>query len=549
MTWEDDYRRGCMFFEQREYEAALKSINKAARENRKNGATFYLRSLVLEQLNRHPESLRDVQKAINLMTESESWKAYRHYAALLSKMGRLEESLKMVDMAPERADENDKKDAILVDLRERIMEALEPRPCHFSKLPVEMSTEIFTLVVDGDNANMLALSLVCRAWRDIVIGSSRFWRNLVLTPKTRLKQADTWLQRSGGGTLTTLHITGGFSFSTRPGMLRRANPDVWSRLETLKISSQNSLGFSSLPPKVVGQLQLVNLKLVVDKLDNVTWMALGKMNKSRLQRFMLHADDSEVMPSIDFFCTSLTTLKLCLPITAKNTLLILKGTPMLESLVLTSSTIPYDLGQIDPVELTYLRRLRLNHFGYSNKYLQYIRIPNVTALTIIYSRGRLVIPQYVTKLEYLHLSYCDLSVADFVTLLRTSTSLKTLEIPWCRFRDGDENDVLEALARPLPTEEKQGTSRMICCPQLQAVNLSGLRRLKADPVVLLVRTHLHGIVSPHNKLELTSSSEDPPIKLRRILTLVLDDCLPFDPPTLFCLEETVPHFRYKARSI
>ncbi|EJD06141.1 uncharacterized protein FOMMEDRAFT_153521 [Fomitiporia mediterranea MF3/22] len=547
MTWEDDYRRGCTFFEQRKYEAALRSFNKAACENKTNASTFYQRSLVLERLNRYRESLRDVQKAIDLMPESESWKAYRHSAALLLKMGRLEESLKMVDIAVERADEDDKKDVILVDLRERIMEALEPRPCHFSKIPVEISTEILALVVDGDYANMLALTLVCRGWRDIVNRSSRFWRHLVLTPKTRLKQADATLERSGG-TLTTLHITGGFSFSTRPSMLKRANPDMWSRLETLHITSQSSLRSLSLPPGTVEQLQLVNLKLSMDKLDNVTWMALGKMDKSRLRRLMLRANNSELISSISFFCASLTTLELCLPITARKSLSILKGTPMLESLDLKSDATEYfNLGQVDPIELAHLRDLRLNHYWYSKEYLRYTRVPNVTTLTIIHVRDPLVIPQYITKLEHLHLSHCVLPVSDFITLLRTSTSLRTLEIPRCSFRGADGNVVIEALARPIPTRKKQGASQMICCPQLQTVNLSGLSCLRTNSVVLLVKAHIHGVVSPHDELELASSSEEPQIKLRRILTLVLDDCLLFDSNALNWLRASVTHFSFKGR--
>ncbi|EJD06140.1 uncharacterized protein FOMMEDRAFT_153520 [Fomitiporia mediterranea MF3/22] len=540
MTWEDDYRRGCALFEQGNYEAALKYFNKAARENKTNASTFYQRSLVLERLNRYRESLRDVQKAIDLMPESESWKAYRHSAALLLQIGRLEESLKMVDLALERADENAKKVANLVDLREQIMNALEPRPCYFSKLPEEMSTEIFALVVDSDNANVLTLTLVCRAWRDIIMRSSRFWRNLVLTPTTRLKQADTWLQRSGG-TVTTLHITGGFSFSTRPSMLRRANPDIWSRLETLKITSQTSVCFSSLPPGTVEQLQLVNLELVLAMLYSGTWVALGKMDKSRLQRFMLHANSNEFMPmpSVDFFCTSLTALELCSTFSAKEILWFLKGTPMLESLDLTPSpSQQVNPGQIDPVELTYLRHLRLDHLWHPNK-----------TLTVIRARGPLVIPQYLTKLEHLLLSSCVVPAADFVALLRTATSLRALEIPRCSFRDGDENVVIEALARPMSMEEEQGTSQMICCPQLQTVNLSRLRRLKTDLVVLLVKAHLLGATSPHDELGLFSSLEEPQVKLRRILTLVVDDCPPFESNALHWLRDVVTHFSYKTTFI
>ncbi|EJD06142.1 uncharacterized protein FOMMEDRAFT_153522 [Fomitiporia mediterranea MF3/22] len=547
MTWEDDFRRSCALFQQRKHEAALKPFNKAARENKTNSSIFYLRSLVLRWLGRYLESLRDVQKAIDLMPESESWKAYRHSAAILLQIGRLEESLKMVDLALERADENAKKIAKIVELREQIVKALEPRACHFSKLPVEINTEIFALVIDGDNANMLALTLVCRAWRDIINGSSRFWRKLVVTPKTRRKQADTWLQRSGG-TLTTLLITGGLSCSARPGIFREAEPTIWSELNTLKFTSQKSYDISSLPHGAADQLKLVKLELLIGKLTNGTLQALNRMDKSRLKELVLRSE-STVLPTIDLFLPfpSLTTLELCFPFSAKYTLSFLKGTPMLQCLILTSPWCGYfSVEQIDPVELVHLRHLMLNYFWYTNECLQYIHSPNVRLLTIRHVRKKaLAIPQYLTKLERLCLECCILPTADFVSLLRLAASLQVLQIPRCSFHGGNENAVVRALPRPIPTEEKQCASRMLCCPKLQCVVLSGLHCLKADPVVELVKARLPSARSSDSELLSPCSPKESPVIPLHIVFLNLDGCPIFDPSALLWLKAAVSCFSYR----
>ncbi|EJD06136.1 uncharacterized protein FOMMEDRAFT_153516 [Fomitiporia mediterranea MF3/22] len=489
MIQEDYYKTGRDLLEQRQYVAAFNAFDKAARENKKNAPIFHLIIPIIETYIQILEPSRRSQKF-------------------------LDDSLKIINAAAESVDE---EDVSLVDRWMEIMKELGSRPCYFSKLPIETKTGIFALIIDVNDTKKFTLSLVCRAWRDIINGSPRFWRNLVLTPKTSQKQADAWLQRSGG-TLSSLHITGGFSFSSRPDMLREANPSIWSRLDTLKLISKKAFRIDSLPQVAVGKLNLKELELHIDRLSTGTWQARSKMGRSRLRHLVLCAASGEAMTTNLLF-TSLTTLRLHSPFSAKDTLSFLKGTPMLESLFLTSSSTRHlSTERIDFVELAYLRHLELHLFMYTIEYLQHVRSPNVRTLNIIYAGDVLVMPQNLTQLEDLYLLGCTLVAHAFVSLLRAAASLKALRIPLCYFRDADVNAVIGELAKPVSTDEgKQAASR----------------------------AHLPSVASLKNELGSSSSSEESPGEPLRILTLILDDCPQFERNAIPWLQSVVPELSHE----
>lgn len=69
----------------------------------------------------------------------------------------------MADIALDLLESTDSKQhSELEVLHLQVVKALEPPPCLFLRVPVEIQSEIFALAIDRSNVRMLALTLVCR---------------------------------------------------------------------------------------------------------------------------------------------------------------------------------------------------------------------------------------------------------------------------------------------------------------------------------------------------------------------------------------------------
>ncbi|EJD03340.1 uncharacterized protein FOMMEDRAFT_168327 [Fomitiporia mediterranea MF3/22] len=540
MSWKENFRRGVVLFKQDRYKDALEAFNQAARENDKDATLLDSRAAVLEKLDRPLEALKDSKKVIDL--KPTSWQGYARSARLFLKVGKPEASLKMTELALERIKDTNRR-AELEDFRKQVAKALESPACYFSGLPVELQTEIFSLVIDGSNAKMLRLTLVCRSWRDIIINTPRFWRSLTITHKTRVKKADTWLQRSRG-ILTNLHIAGELSFDDRSRIFKYADCSIWSKLDRLKITTRSADLFAALPASALDKLRLLQFEVDSEELDDHSLQALSEINGSRMHHFSLKTTCTRVRIA-DFTSTSLTTLALSSPHSDVDLFLFLKSNPMLENLVLESPSVARRFsGTLEDIELHRLVRLELINSLHTHRCLQNMRFPNVRTLIVKETLGfgigvpALIDNQRLTVLEHLTLSMIVQDTHSLVSILRRATPLKTLQLTRCCFEAGEENTLIEALT--------EGT----VCPKLQHVDLSRLAALKAGPVIKLVKAHSRSAAvvsssssscSSSNESQSLSDEQQVNVPLP-VLSLNLDDCPMIDSNALPWFRAVIPNF-------
>lgn len=142
----------------------------------------------------------------------------------------------MVELAIERIppDLTRKRDEMLA-LRDEVSVAqasiaklASKRAYHFGKLPLEIATAIFGLVLADDHAQVIILAQVCRNWRVVILDTPTFWGTLVLGTRRPKRKLEVWLKRSRNrirelavldGVIDDLHSLEGLD-AVRTGALR-----------------------------------------------------------------------------------------------------------------------------------------------------------------------------------------------------------------------------------------------------------------------------------------------------------------------------------------
>ncbi|KAI5123095.1 hypothetical protein M0805_001451 [Coniferiporia weirii] len=543
MTWNKSFKQGISLFRARKFEEALEKFNLALGENDKEKSIYDSRAAVYEKLDRPFDALKDSKKVIDIAPDS--WQGYMRSARLFLHIGKPEASLRMSDLALERLKSNDeKRHAELCALRIQALKDLEPPPCFFSKIPVEICSEIFSLVTDRSNAKVLALTLVCRRWREIILNTPSLWRYLVLTPKSKGKKVDTWLQRSKG-TLYGLQLSKGFSFDIQPHILRHAAENLWSKLETLRVYMPPSIKSidSILPPNSFGRLQLHSLEIDLTNTPALPpdfWDPVGNMDKNRLKTLVLSACTIPWEHLLNV--VSLTVLNVReVRIEYDKAFSVISRNLLLETLVLTSSAIRFEENSTRASEKVVLPSLRsLDLTGPSSLLiLTDFRFPNLQTLSVSSAFGlgaaRFLYGVTASPLPYLtslRISSCVISHAPLVALLRTSSALERLVLAHCSPVE-ETSFVIAALADLIPdsSTKTDGSLETVCCPRLQYLDVTAATHLKAGPILRLVKAHLVPSGTPLEEgSELPSSGTLS--HLLPIRTLILDDCIAVDPDVL-----------------
>ncbi|KAH8109795.1 hypothetical protein DFH11DRAFT_1515178 [Phellopilus nigrolimitatus] len=568
MSWNDTFERGLNLFRQGKYEEALIEFNEAILENSKEKSVYDSRADFFEELDRPVDAPTDSKTVIDLAPGL--WERYTRSARLFIQIKQPEASLKMAGLALERLKGSDEKRRFEFDaLKQQALKDLEPPPCFFSEIPTEICSDIFVFVADESSADTLALTHVCRSWREITLNMPSLWQRLVLTQETSGKKVDAWLQRSKG-TLTSLEICKGFDFDEQPNILRYASDCFWAKLESLKVHLPREIGSLSLalPSGALPQLQLQAFE--VDFSDESAFefaeTYLGDLDLTHLSSLELWSvgwigDSWECLLP----CTHLRTLQIeadmlmpwdILPVLAQN--------PFLEILLIASSeTLSQEPTEIpELIELVHLRHLCLRVPQSTTVYFRCLRFPNLEGLNIICGGSEdddrryldVLVGQSLPNLTSLRLSFCGLECPDvLVTLLRSKLWLECFIFKQCLKAEA-VNTVLTALAEPAPIssfqERSETNEQSVCCPRLQYLDLTGSTDLKAGPIMQLVKAHLPPADVPSEGdagSDLPSASTGiVPLSLQLpIQTLILDDCESFDTSALPWLRANVPRVSFK----
>ncbi|KAH8109793.1 hypothetical protein DFH11DRAFT_1548050 [Phellopilus nigrolimitatus] len=552
MSRNETFKEGLECFRQGKYKEALIKFDEAILEYSKEQFVHVPRADLFKELGRPAPG----PTSSGLMGGCPiSPIRYTRPARLFPQITNLEASLKMAELALERLNDSYEKRRVELDaLKQQALKNLEPPPCFF-KIPANICGNIFVLVTEESGADTLALTHVCRGWREIILNKPSLWRRLVLTQRTRDEKVDAWLQRSKG-TLTSLEIRKGFDFDGRPYILRYAAKCFWAKLESLKMHLPREIRLLSLvlPSGAPAQLQLQALEVDFSD-ERVRWFNVNgnpfrDLDLTRLSSLILRnagrigASWKSLLP-----CTALTTLDIqkC-TIAAWDILSVLVQNPLLETLTLVSgyTLAGNPIGITEPVELFHLRYLRLVVPGSTDE----MQGPGPkTGATL-----DVLLEQSLPHLMELKFTSCSLErPVVLISLLQSSLKLERFSFQGCLEVEA-VNIILKALAEPVPgpsSQERSETSmRPICCPRLQHLDFKKSIHLKAKPIMRLVEAHLPPADVPSEgnsgaDPSSTFAAIQPPPLLLPIQTLILDKCEAFDPKALPWLQEKVPQVSFQ----
>lgn len=468
----------------------------------------------------------------------------------------------MVELAMERVKSTDaKRRAELEALREEILNAMKQTRCHFAKLPVELQTDIFSLVINGSNARMLALNLVCRSWRQVMLANPKFWRHLDLGQRSTQKMVDTWLERANGK-ISSLRIGTGFAFCGRHNIFRKASEDMWSKLEVLEVHNDPS---KYLTPKSTQQLRLRSLTIDVSSISlplEELWKGLRSLEASAIRDLAIRVGKGARLKLDGLPFARLTSLQLTGRFEYQPLYELIRRSTTLETLLVSFldrdwTDFPED-EILDTIDLPHLRRFGL--IGHIDpRAIHMFNFPSLSAFKLeasVEHAGTIctheLLYQNVTCLTEIVFHCCIVPYSLLLLLFRKSDSLSTLKLSRCTVHNPEKiNSMIEALGGGTSDEGIHISSSSLLCPKLQHLDVSSSPDLKAGPLVRLVKAHLANSSVPSGK-ELPATpvssdhSQNTPLP---ILSLNIDDCPLIDSDALQWLRATVPSVSSKMKPV
>jgi len=443
-------------------------------------------------------------------------------------MKKPERAGKMVDYALDRVKAGDtaRKETLLalkqevIDFTAAVKRHVSRTTYHFGNLPVEISHEIFSLLVDSDHAIVVILASVCNTWRSVVLASPSFWSTLVLTKKHPAKKARLWIQRSGGQILNLRFVQG---CAPDPTLRRSLQGLQWETLRALDAQAN-----------VVGIVELVRSKF--SQLDQ---LQITEVNSAHELLRLLHAVQTR---NLEIRGINLSFRKACQILTDCRTLSfhsISGATCHLSDVIhaisenpnLTTLSISFigplikdiPLSQLDNTTLELPKLLQLDLK--SNRSLWGVLcgaiMPSLVSLSLsdfvlIDDHLANFLTRYpTTSLTDLTVSCCPVSHLQIISLLRASPHLRTVTLEGIP----DINEVVEFLAAT-QLDAVQG----LPCSLLEKVDLTSCTTLRSGPIVRLIKER--------------ATSGD----MATIGTLIVDYCPLIDPEVRDWLGRIVPSF-------
>lgn len=436
--------------------------------------------------------------------------------------------------------------AELTELRALAQKAVQNSTCHFSKLPVEIATAVFDMVIEESNTVMLRLMSVCRAWRELVVDTPAFWGRLTITGNSRQKKIDTWLDRSRGR-LSLLHLSETFDLNARPNTFRAVPPTFWSNLRGLQLDHTRPSRTKKLPVGVTASLRIRILRVGDASHETGFDSNLEILDTSTLEEFSFSTTVGKLPSNFTQSCKNVVRLHLKTPCLKYAELCpVLESVCKLESLAIHRLIfIDNDLS-LDCLEhLVHLRRLDIWGYHLQGRWSSLTRLPKLEALTIANGddNAKAGSEDRATSLTLKELRFSGfrLSQSNVVRLLEQCPSLSSLSIRGgdVVLRPGSGNPILDRLA---------DTDNMVC-PRLEHLEWCSSQTVKAGPVVRIIKAR--STASPDAGTP--SSADDQPSQAPSfalddtlpLRTLILDDCTLMDPEAIPWLRSKVPVFSCK----
>ena len=467
------------FIHRKEFIVILQSVTKGGTASQ----LFDSRAAVHEKLGDLKAALEDARRVIDLAPHQ--WQGYARCARLFLRMKKPERAAKMVDYALERVKSGDtaRRETLLalkqevIDLTAAIERHISRTSYHFGNLPVEISFEIFSLLVDSDHTFVLTAGSVCNAWRSVALASPSLWSTLVLTKKSPAKKAKLWIQRSGRRILDLRFIDGCLSDPKLPQSLQGLQ---WETLRTLdiqasivdiiasvgvKISQLNQLRITNTNSastllNLLPRVQTRNLEIretnlsfqeVCRVLTDCRALSFHGAGRSRISDVIRTISENQNLTALSMSVVGGPIVDLTPSQLADTTLEL----PKLQQLDLKSS-IPL-LTTLCRASMPSLTSLSLSEF-----------------MTVGDQLADFLARYPTTSLTDLTISRCPAPHSQLTSLLRASPRLHTATFEGV----SDVNEVVEFLAATHPDGPP--------CPSLEKLNLSSCATLRSGPVVRLI---------------------------------------------------------------
>lgn len=494
----------------------------------KGGAASQLfdsRAAVHEKLGDLKAALEDARRVIELAPHQ--WQGYARCARLFLRMKKPERAAKMVDYALERVKAGDvaRKETLLslkqdvLDLTAAIKRHISRTSYHFGNLPIEISHEIFSLLVDPDHAFVLTVASVCNAWRSVTLTGPSLWSTLVLTKRRPANKAKLWIQRSGGRILDLRFAEGCLP---DPKLSQAFQGLRWETIRTLDIQAPIMDIAASAGAKIsqLDQLRITNINSAGKLLSlfpgvQTRNLEIRGTNLSFREVHPILADCRTLSFHGSGECLASDVVR---AISENQNLTTFSMSPVRDVI---PDLAPSQFADIC-LELPKLRQLDLK----SGRFLLTLMLclmtmPSLVSLSLsgfvaIGDQLTAFLSRYpITLLTDLTISCCPAPHSQLTPLLRASPHLRNITFGCI----SDINEVIEFLAATNPDIAQEPP-----CPSLEKLDLTSCATLRSGPIVRLVKGR--------------AINED----VATIGTLLVDYCPLIEPEVRDWLDRNVPSF-------
>ena len=548
----------------------LKEISQAVRLcNDKSYVLYDTRASVYETLSCFNYALRDAQKTIEIAPAQ--WHGYFRSARLLASQGQSDAALKMCTEALWKLgdgpqDETRRRE--LTELRQRL-EAVPPRQCRISNLPVELLVTIFTL-----SNNPAVIAHVCHRWRAVAHSQPALWRNLVLGAAPRAggnatQKIDEWNKRSSGW-ITELHIRkslgtalfpSGVSWKPDPSEMYTDVVAALRRLDLTQLGECNTQDVATglfLPALGLGDDGVNNLETLSSRCEcppyEAGWFGCNTLSWESLRSLSLagvRCNWEELSASMR--CLTSFEYKIHNDVRSFSQFhqFLQANAGTLEKIVIEvvvafedTSAPHFPVTPREPLTLTHLHHLELKgilpfHISHGNFTLPSIRILRIPWLKDAASEiSSLIEDEGTSFAELVELTTRGRLVGrqNLSAILVRAPKLTILR---CTDFDGV---VAESLSKPCAAILRDSTVELpVLCPALSVLDLSWSPRLKTDPLVRIIKERIAITASEEvGKYQLPGLDNDQSVSC--IQTLKVDGCPRIEEDKLPWFQENVPEF-------
>ncbi|KAI0375212.1 hypothetical protein BV20DRAFT_960306 [Pilatotrama ljubarskyi] len=569
-AWKTPFSSGVAHFRAGKYQDALECFSEALKLGGDSATIYDSRAAVYQKLGKLKDALRDAKAVIDL--HPDRWQGYARSARLFLQARKYDAAGRMADLALERipSDQTRRRDEITV-LQDEIVgaqrvaaKAASRKAYHFGKLPVEIATAMFSMVLEQDHAYVVTLAQVCKNWRATILETPAFWRILVLGGHHPKRKVKVWRDRAKDRFHELAFLE---TFTDHEPVFEDLRPISMQYLRSLRVEGQrfNQLlaDLPALTPQVLASLHSVIVQSANKEIVTLCPESAAALHWRQLQLSGCFITDfHEVANGLNKLDTLSVVNCSCMH-GWQHLLHILSRNPSLASLKLIDYNPHLDQSAEDLPLVIHLPSLTEVHiedaYSLANTLLPRLAAPSLSSLTLSLHRVRLeecllwLSAGPARTLTTLSIHRSAVNSRLLIDVLTAATALES-------FRLTDVCDiaclVLKALCTPLDATTPEGTSsassssemqsdeRPACrvrCPMLRHLDVSNCPDVSASPIIKLVKMRhpeTQTTALPAHEAGTHAASNELPV--RPLESLVLDGCPNVDADVLPWLRSAVP---------